>query len=363
MIPLRLPAQIEGDEPFVTRVRYRTTSGLVITGSDSVIVAEDGNGIVLCGDGGLVSVDGAPSADLIGDVVLVDPARGAVERLIRANSSHNTLLVTERCDQLCQMCSQPPKKTHHDRFAFLRQACLLAPDDITIGITGGEPTLYKNGLLELIEAVLAERPDLSFHVLSNGQHFDADDTVRLRDKRYQRVVWGIPVYSADAATHDRIVGKEGAFDRLHESFAVLAKARARIELRTVVLQDNACHLPAIARYVIYRLPFIETWSIMQLENIGFARRRWHELFYDHQQGFEPIAAALDLAALHAVSAALFNMPLCTLPERYRPFAVRSISDWKQRYVEPCQRCNRRAECAGFFEWHPEADALNWARPL
>ncbi|MBL7373277.1 His-Xaa-Ser system radical SAM maturase HxsC, partial [Escherichia coli] len=82
---------------------------------------------------------------------------------------------TERCDQLCVMCSQPPKKTHVDRFALFEQACLLAEPDSVIGISGGEPTLYKAELLGMIERVLTARPDLAFHVLTNGQHFQSED--------------------------------------------------------------------------------------------------------------------------------------------------------------------------------------------
>lgn len=99
-----------------------------------------------------------------------NPPPGRIERLLRSDSPHNTFLVTERCDQLCVMCSQPPKKTHVDRFVLLEEACLLAKPGELIGISGGEPTLYKGQLLGMLGRVLHAREDLQFHVLTNGQH-------------------------------------------------------------------------------------------------------------------------------------------------------------------------------------------------
>src|SRR5690606_40913863 len=75
-----------------------------------------------------------------------------------ADSRHNTLLVTERCDQLSVMCSQPPKKQHTDLFPLLKQACLLAPKGATIGFSGGEPTLYQLAKMLLMHGHQRELP-------------------------------------------------------------------------------------------------------------------------------------------------------------------------------------------------------------
>jgi His-Xaa-Ser system radical SAM maturase HxsC len=359
MIPLNLPAMAEAERPFVTRLRVAREA---TDPAESYLIGEDSAGASFAGLNGVVAIDGVLSSNLDGDVVLVQPMAGRIERLLRAGSPHNTLLVTERCDQLCVMCSQPPKKTHDDRFAYFEEACLLAEPGSLIGISGGEPTLYKDELCGMMERVLGARPDLEFHVLSNAQHFERGDIERLRDPVYRRVSWGIPLYAADAALHDRIVGKDGAFARLQQSFATLLMAGARIELRTVLLRSNLDALPALARYVSARLRFIEIWSIMQLENIGFAKNRWPELYVDHRASFAPIATALDLAALHGVRAQLFNFARCTVPAPYRPLAAASISDWKRKYAPACAGCRARSACCGFFEWHPD-DAMQGVTPL
>lgn len=349
MIRLTLPAIADAEAPFVVRIRAAPASA---EAADAVLLEEDEEGATFLGAGGAFAVDGAAATELDGDVVIVDPAAGRLERILRRGSAHNTLLVTERCDQLCVMCSQPPKKTHVDRFALFEEACLLAEPHSLIGVSGGEPTLYKTELLGMIERVLVARPDLEFHVLTNGQFFDDGDVYRLPDELYAKVSWGIPLYAAEAGTHDRIVGKVGAFARLENSMAVLARAGARIELRTVLVAANAQLLPELARYVSGRLRFAEVWSIMQLEHIGFARGRWASLFVDHARDFRRIGAAIDHAMLHGVRAQLFNFPRCTVPEPWRDLARASISDWKRKYVEACAPCRERDACSGFFEWHP-----------
>jgi len=354
MIPLTLKTVTDAEEPFVARLR-NTANGQ--TEHDAVLIADDGHTALYCGRAGLIEINGVPPHELDGDVVLVSPASNRLERLVRAASPHNTLLVTERCDQLCVMCSQPPKKTHVDRFGALTEAALLAPPNCVLGVTGGEPTLYKEQLFGMIEQVLAQRPDLKFHVLSNAQHFDPADVARLRNPLYRKVEWGIPIYAAGSTLHDEIVGKAGAFDRLEESLALLLAAGAAVELRTVVLSSNVDSLPTLARFVVSRLRFVEAWSIMQLENIGFARGRWLQLYVDHVGNFAPIAEALGVAVLHGMKVRLFNFARCTVPAEFRDYAVASISDWKRRYATACTECNERDLCSGFFEWHPNPDAV------
>jgi His-Xaa-Ser system radical SAM maturase HxsC len=360
MIPLTLGVVSEAPRPFVARIRYSSTDDPRT--EDAQLIAREKGETAFAGVQGLFTITSG-DVHLDGDIIIVDPERGAIDRILRAGSQHNTLLVTERCDQLCVMCSQPPKKTHDDRFAQFKQACALAEPDTLIGISGGEPTLYKAELFDLIESTLSNRPDLSFHVLSNGQHFETRDVERLRDPIYRRVLWGIPLYSCDPATHDQIVGKLGAFEQLEQSLAHLLLAGARIELRTVVMEQIAFQLHALAQHIATRLSFIEAWSIMQLENIGFAKNRWESLYWDHSIDFGPVERALLHADLHGIRAQLFNFPRCTVPENYRHLAPPSISDWKRKYAAACMDCAEKDDCSGFFEWHPKSGLMEKVRPL
>ena len=58
-------------------------------------------------------------------------------------------------------------------------------------------------------------------------------------------------------------------------------------------------------------------------------------------------ATFTLAAAGIVTK-IFNHKLCVLDEQLWPFAVRSISDWKNDYLEICDHCSVRDTCGGVF---------------
>lgn len=86
-----------------------------------------------------------------GDVIAIEPS-GFVRTLYRRNSPHNFILLTEQCNSYCLMCSQPPRQLDDsDRITeHLRLIELLDPETKELGITGGEPTLFKDDFLRLI---------------------------------------------------------------------------------------------------------------------------------------------------------------------------------------------------------------------
>lgn len=361
MISLVLKAFTQDqDEPFVVRL---STGKVEILEDDARLVGVDGETLVFDSRYGPLKIVGLDPDHCHHDILYVDPERQRAHRWIRADSVHNTLLITERCDQLCLMCSQPPKKYHHDLFFHFRKAIFLAPQQAMIGLSGGEPLLFKEQVIDLIRASLRDRPDLSFNVLTNGQHFDESDITALQAIPKGQVLWGIPLYASDSETHDEIVQKEGAFEMLLRVFPLLARAGSSIELRTVVMKPNVESLPRLASFIQSKLPFIDVWAIMQLENIGYGRMNWKSLFWDHSINFSHLAEALDMAKARGIEARLYNFPLCTVPDSFRDRAPRTISDWKLRYLSECNNCAARKTCTGFFEWYPEESGFAEVRAL
>ncbi|TPI11150.1 His-Xaa-Ser system radical SAM maturase HxsC [Mesorhizobium sp. B4-1-3] len=357
MIPLRIKVEANADQMFVVRLRSfegvtREHKAGQLTPFDVVLDRVGPEGAHYVGEGGPIRILGIDPANVDGDVLLVNPRRGTADRLIRSSSRHNTFLVTERCDQICLMCSQPPKRHHVDLFPYFETAALLAPEGATIGISGGEPTLFKAQLFDFLERVLSVRPDLSFHVLTNGQHFGEGDREAMSCIDRGRVVWGIPLYSRDPVVHDEIVAKAGAHEQLLENLAIMCRLGAQVELRTVLMRPNADGLLKLASFIAATLPFVRTWAIMQMENIGFGRMNWKTLFYDSSEGFDIVGRSIDRVRSRGIDAWLYNFPLCTVPEPYRSLAPATISDWKRAYRDECNGCSVKDRCGGFFEWHP-----------
>lgn len=362
MIDLRLKVDpLPIVEPLVVRLLDQPLDDR--TEHDAIILDIDGDRREYEYHGFSFTVHARPDESLNGDVLLVLPGQASAHRLIRANSNHNTFLVTEQCDQLCVMCSQPPKKYHFDLFDQLTVAASLAPRDAMIGISGGEPLLHKERLFQMLFAVSASRPDLRFHILTNAQHFEPQDAERLVALGWNRILWGVPLYSANPKTHDRIVGKEGAFASLERGLATLMRAGASVELRTVILQQNWDDLIGVAEFIATRLGFISVWAIMQLERIGYGRMNWAASFKDTSADFEQAARAIDIVTARGLKAWLYNFPLCSVPQDYRGYAPSTISDWKRKYLDFCDGCGARETCGGFFQWYDHKQGFNGLGPI
>ena len=56
------------------------------------------------------------------------------------------------------------------------------------------------------------------HILSNGQHFEDEDMPKKKYPCKFKHFVGYPLYSHDYKNHDEIVGKEGAFNKVMETF-------------------------------------------------------------------------------------------------------------------------------------------------
>jgi hypothetical protein len=99
-------------------------------------------------------IHSAKSLDYLsdGDVIYVSP-NGFVRTLYRKNSTSNFLLATDQCNSFCLMCSQPPRQVNDfDRIReHFRLIDLIDPETRELGITGGEPTLFKDDFLGLID--------------------------------------------------------------------------------------------------------------------------------------------------------------------------------------------------------------------
>jgi hypothetical protein len=171
-----------------------------------------------------------------GDVITVHPKISHIRVLYRRGANSNVLFVTERCNSLCLMCSQPPR--HGDDSWRLRELFALIPlidkEEQVLGVTGGEPTLLGDSLLELIRRCGSVLPSTGLHVLSNGRAFSRRAfTAKVAALGHPQLVWGIPLYADTPDLHDYIVQARGAFDETVRGLYALAGFRQTIEIRRV----------------------------------------------------------------------------------------------------------------------------------
>lgn len=286
-----------------------------------------------------------------GDIIRVDPSRRSLNVLYRRTSPSNSFLVTERCDNFCLMCSQPPKP-HDDGWLvdeLMEVVPLVSPDTHEIGITGGEPALLGERLVRLIEHMKVHLPRTAIHVLSNGRRF-ADPTFArsIAAVRHPDLMIGIPLYSDLPEEHDYVVQASGAYEDTIRGILNLKTAGVRVELRFVIHAETFERLPTFARFVARNLLFVDHVALMGLELTGFAKVNIDTLWIDPLDYREQLAAAVRTLARAGLHVSIYNHQLCVLPSELHTFARKSISDWKNAYFDECALCIARVACGGFF---------------
>ncbi len=289
-----------------------------------------------------------------GDVIALSPGNSVVRVLYRRGSDSNLLFMTDRCNSLCLMCSQPPQDVD-DRWHIeenLRLIDLMDPGEENIGISGGEPTLYRDGLLEILakcKSVLARK---SVHVLSNGRLFrDPSWIEALTSIDHPRLSWGIPLYADNARDHDYVVQARGAFSETLQGLYNLARASQIVEVRVVLSKQTTPRLPELAHYIFRNLPFVRHIALMGIESTGLARKHHEELWIDPLDYQDSLSQAIFFLHNRGMQVSIYNLPLCLVPPQLSRFARQSISDWKNLFIDACQQCAAIEHCSGFFKSH------------
>lgn len=286
-----------------------------------------------------------------GDIVRIDPQRRALNVLYRRTSRSNTFLVTERCDNYCLMCSQPPKLRDDSWLLdeLMEVIPLVDPETREIGITGGEPGLLGERLLLLLDAMKSFLPQTAVHILSNGRSFaKVDFADALGRLAHPDLMLGIPLYSDLPEEHDFVVQAHGAYEDTIAGILNLKRVRVAVELRFVILSHTCKRLTAFARFVARNLRFVDHVALMGLELVGFAKANLGSIWVDPVDYQDELAEAVRTLDRAGIRTSIYNHPLCLLPEALHPFARQSISDWKNLFFEECTECVRRDSCGGFF---------------
>jgi His-Xaa-Ser system radical SAM maturase HxsC len=282
------------------------------------------------------------------DIVTID-ADGIINIIHEANSKHNAIFITGRCNSNCIMCPQPPVKEEADRHDLnLKHISLLPKDTISIGITGGEPTLIGNKLFEIIVHIKKSLPKTYINILSNGIRFENIEYARnFAQNINQNTVVDIPLYSDVDTIHNEIVGSK-TFNRTIKGIYNLAKFNVKIGIRIVVHKMNYKRLPQLAEYIYFNFPFVYQIAFMQMEPIGNALDNIEKLWIDPIDYNEELENAIKILHYRDLHVSIYNSQLCILSEKMRKFAVKSISEWKNIYVDDCEECILKPDCPGFF---------------
>ncbi len=285
------------------------------------------------------------------DVIRVSKEKSAIRVMYRANSPNNGILITEQCNHYCLMCSQPPKAI--DDSWLLDEINSLIPMipkyTRELCFTGGEPTIFKERFLDVLRLTKSYLPDTSIHILSNGRAFISESfTNSYANINHPDMMIGIPLYSDDAGQHDYIVQAKGAFDETILGILNLKKLNQKVEIRVVLHKQSIGRLKQLCEFIGRNLLFVDHVALMGLEMTGFTRANLDKLWVDPYDYKDTLSESVHTLAQYGMNVSIYNHQLCLINDDVLPYYKKSISDWKNEFVEECNGCKRLSECGGLF---------------
>lgn len=287
-----------------------------------------------------------------GDIICINSGTGFVRTLYRVDSDNNVIFATDRCNSNCLMCSQPPKKID-DREKVEENLTLIRLIDRPpefLGITGGEPTLLRDDLFRIMGALKQHLPNTFVNMLTNGRMFCYEDFAEAYAAvRHPSFRAAIPLYSDIPDLHDHVVQAEGAFVQTLRGIYNLGALRQRIEIRVVIHKLTYERLPQLAEFIFRNIPFVEHIALMGLEIMGYVRKNLDMLWIDPVDYQDELFGAVRYLNGVGMHVSIYNHQLCVLRKELWPFARKSISDFKNIYLEECEKCSVRDKCGGLFK--------------
>ena len=285
-----------------------------------------------------------------GDVLLIEPS-GYVNRLWNIKSIHNSLMISHSCNCRCLMCPQPPQSDPDGLMEFNLQILdLIKKQPVeSIALTGGEPTIRVNDLIEILQFCARHFKESSISLLSNGRAFYDKAIVKsITEIGHRNLMIGIPLQADVEKLHDEIMGVKGAFGQTVRGLHNLALAKQKVEIRVVIIKKNYERLPQLAEFIYRNFPFAQHIAFMGLEVIGMAENNYNSLWIEPKIYSSFLEKAINHLHQRDLNVSIYNLPYCLLPRNLWRFARDSISDWKKTYLKSCMTCSVKGNCPGIF---------------
>ena len=316
---------------------------IVSTKDSDLVLSSHQNGRRKRGVSGISTL----SSFSVGDILLL-MADGTVVVEYARGSNDNSLFITDKCNCDCICCPQP-RRTSKSYLQINKSIVDLLNYDVDVlGMTGGEPTVEYKELLEIIRYSKERLPNIKLQLLTNGIALNDKDKVKeIVRLGKQSVSFHIPLFADTPSIHNAITITEGFYPTIDALYNIASMCQS-IEIRIVILAQNADRLPNIAEFIYNNFPFTQHVAFMGLEPIGQALDNIESLWVDPADITKELIKAVKYLIRADMSVSLYNFPLCVLPICLHPYARKSISDWKKILLDNCQNCAKRFSCSGLF---------------
>lgn len=278
------------------------------------------------------------------------------------------LAITDRCNHRCVIC--PHGGTHTDGYIAPPQLWETVEKAKAAGIrqvtvSGGEPFLYP-AIFELL-AHLADE-GMAATILTNG-------TVLCEEAVFQKLLDNAPcaavsfvvsIHSHHKEENDRLAGRDGSFVQSVAAVQRLAAAGYTVQVKHCVHKGNYRYLRAFAYWFTKTFPSVVRLHFCNIDYCGLTAETVREVAVPLHKSGAAIGRALAVLqrAGDTRRVTLSEVPLCTLPRRWRRYATvagrfaaytdpRTVGEVQpprgmENPFEKCKRCRKAEACGGVW---------------
>ena len=271
----------------------------------------------------------------------------------RDASYDNALVLTSKCNSNCIMCPCSESYRKAEVLESAEHICRLIeyfPTDVPfLTITGGEPTLIKEGMFDVLEKMKRHFEGTKYFLLTNGRTLSNEKYLnRFLESMPQNIRFCIPIHGYDPETHDYITQARGSFKQTEKALKHLLNHKCEVEIRIVVSKLNDEWMTKIAQYIVSHFSGVAYVNIMATEMCGAAALNRERVWLDYEKCFELSKKAIQILLKEGIDVQLYNFPLCKVEREYWSICMQSISDYKIRYQPQCEQCAVKKICGGVF---------------
>ncbi|MFH1641601.1 MAG: radical SAM protein [Nanoarchaeota archaeon] len=156
-------------------------------------------------------------------------------KIIFDSVGNNQLLIGNKCNNNCLVCSGLGKKCGEKSFEIIKKDIeQTSKDHKQILISGGEPTIHKN-IYEILRLVKTKK--LYATIATNGRVF-SDKNLVLKYINYNIKDYIIYVYSHQHNVHDHITQRPGSFDQSCRGIINLLNNKSYVRILIPLVKQN-----------------------------------------------------------------------------------------------------------------------------
>ena len=292
-----------------------------------------------------------------------DPSQPSAANAEESHTTKGLLRLTMACNEQCPFCNvpvedySPPTPPMDDVLSELQT--FIDRGDQTLTISGGEPTLLRSRLLQLITT--ARSGGIRFvEVQTNAVLIDEDYANALAEAGMTSAF--VSLLSHIPEHHDHLAGLPGSFPRCMAGIDALLDAGIRVALNPVTARLTQDLVGDYVHFVADRLPRVRSISMSAVQPHGRAAANL-DLMPEYDRLGKSIRKARSAATERGIE--LLNpycgLPLCVGWEDGLAKSVEAIeatlehrpqgvdNQGNKRHGSVCIDCHFRSRCGG--AWH------------